>query len=224
MFRKYEKTKRIDVPQATIKGKFFLCNKEVQKMLDGQITIEEKLDGANTGIIRHKRGYHLQKRGSLMGTGEHDQFTFMGNWARYNEGKLLEIPMNWIVYTELMFARHLIHYDMLPSYVIVIDIWNGKKYIDRYEKEKFCSKLGLQIVPLLHYGYGTKSGLFHYTCEKSKFSSSDSMEGAVIKNYKKQMRGKIVRPEFMKGVEESDHWVKHAVKRNNLVEGANWYD
>ena len=54
MFRKYEKTYRILVPQIDVKGKHYLSKKEVKKLLGGNVTIMEKLDGANVGIIRHK--------------------------------------------------------------------------------------------------------------------------------------------------------------------------
>jgi hypothetical protein len=49
------------------------------------------------------------------------------------------------------------------------------------------------------------------------------MEGLVVKNYRKQMRGKLVRPEFMKELEEEDHWLHKAMKRNQLALGTDVY-
>ncbi len=76
MFRKYEKTFRILVPTIEVPGKLVLSKNDAGALLSGNVIIEEKMDGANVGIIRHKNGFALQKRGSLVGPSEHEQFEF----------------------------------------------------------------------------------------------------------------------------------------------------
>ena len=68
MFLKYPKIYRILVPQVNVKGKHFLSDKDTKRLLDGNVTLLEKLDGANVGIIKTKDGFKLQKRGSLVDT------------------------------------------------------------------------------------------------------------------------------------------------------------
>ena len=51
-------------------------------------------------------------------------------------------------------------------------------------------------------------------------AASESMaEGVVVKNSSRQMRGKLVRPEFMKEIQEDDLWLKKPLNKNKLFEG-----
>lgn len=217
MFRKYEKTYRIKIPEFTVKGKFFLSKKEVKKLLAGWVAIEEKLDGANIGIIKHKGKFHLQKRGSLVAQSEHAQFGYLYNWAYHqNYDKLLGIPDSYIVYAELMYAVHNIFYDSLPDYVIVIDVWGGKNYLNREEKERFCKKHGLVVCPLVDEGRFRISDLFSLIPKKSAFG--DRIEGIVLKKHRKKdfFKGKIVLPEFQKALSGGQHWMRKPMERNQL--------
>ena len=115
MFRKYEKTYRIPVPEFSVKGKHYLNKKDVRLLLNSKVDIEEKLDGANTGVVRHKKGFTLQKRGSLVSTSEHEQFNYFHSWANTNYSNLMAIPKNYTVYTEVLYSVHCIYYNNLPD-------------------------------------------------------------------------------------------------------------
>lgn len=202
------------------KNKRCLTSAEVQALLGGAVTIEEKVDGANAGVIRHKQGFHLQKRGSLVGTSEHEQFQFFHNWANYqNYDKLMGLPKGYIVYGELMFAVHSIFYDRLPDYFLVFEVWNGQRYLSRAERDAFCDKYGFHQVPLLAEGHFNIGELAELIPATSAFG--DTIEGIVVKRYRKKQKerlvGKIVRPEFIKKMDESEHWTKYNIKRNLLV-------
>ncbi|MDX1373068.1 MAG: RNA ligase family protein, partial [Nitrososphaeraceae archaeon] len=115
MFKKYEKTFRIPIPQFDVPGKFFLKKEEIKHLLSGPVIIEEKMDGANVGIIRHESGFNLQKRGSLVGQSEHPQFQMFRAWAnsrKYNN--IMDLPVGFILYGELLYAVHSIWYNRLP--------------------------------------------------------------------------------------------------------------
>lgn len=222
MFRQYEKTYRITSSQINIKNKLTLDHKDQCALLTGQVEITEKMDGANVGIIRNKKGWTLQKRRGLADEGVHAQFSFFWNWARANNDRIMKIPIGWIIYGELLYAKHHIYYDQLPSLFLVFDVWNGKEYI-KSEKSEF----EFLTVPTLYYGNeATMEMIDQFMKEKSIYSSIDLREGIVIKNYKKQMRGKLVRPEFMKELDEDEtHWsLKTPVIRNKLCETANIFD
>ena len=82
MFRKYEKTCRILVPQYPgVKGKHYLHTKEVKSLLTGSVVITEKMDGANIGIIGTKDGFNIQKRGDLIYVNEQAQFGRLKAWT-----------------------------------------------------------------------------------------------------------------------------------------------
>lgn len=219
MFRKYEKTYRIPISQVKVKGKHYLSHKEVSALLRGNVVVEEKLDGANTGVVRHKKGFTLQKRGSLVGPSEHAQFNYFHSWAnRYKYDQLMEIPVGYIVYTELLYAVHYIHYDALPDYVIVIDVWNGRKYLNRKEKDRFCEKHGLVPTPLVTEGHFNKDELFGLIPPVSAYGNQ--IEGIMIKKYHRKnklyMKGKLVLPDFVKALHGLQHWSRKPLERNKV--------
>lgn len=214
MFRKYEKTFRLIGPH----GKLTLSNEDIGKLLVGKVVIEEKMDGANVGIIRHKKGFHLQKRGSLVGQSEHEQFGYFHNWANVqNYEKLMALPMNHIVYGELLYAVHHLYYDKLPDYFLSFDVWNGQRYLNYEERTEFCNKYGFFQVPLISEGNYSKLDVQNMMPKESKYG--EMAEGIVIKRYSKReyLRAKLVKPEFIKQLDESEHWSTYSIRKNVLV-------
>ena len=218
MFKKYDKTYRIIVPQINVKGKLYLPKDEVKLLLGSDVIIEEKLDGANTGIIRHKNGIHLQKRGSLVSTSEHEQFQFFHNWAMYqNREKLMKLPKNYIIYGELMYAIHTVYYNELPDYFLVFDVWDGNKFLKYNDRNDFCIKYDLKQVPFIQKGFFNIDELYDLIPTKSAYGN-EAAEGIVIKKYNKKgyIRAKLVREEFVKKVDDSEHWMHKQLKKNML--------
>lgn len=218
-FLKYEKTFRVPISQIKVPGKPTLGGEELQLLLAEEVEIEEKMDGANVGIIRHKDGFALQKRGSLVGQSEHEQFQYFRAWAnRMKYDNIMSLPVDHILYGELLYAVHSIYYDSLPDYFLVFDILNQKNghWMCRREKEGFCLDFGFDIVPLVAEGYFNLENLYKVMPKESAFGKM--AEGMVIKRYqeKKYLRGKIVKPEFIKTMEESDHWTKYNIRKNKL--------
>jgi len=176
------------------------------------------MDGANIGIIRHAGGLSLQKRNSLVGPSEHAQFDFFNDWAlRQNYNKLMDLPLNLTLYGELMYAVHSIYYDSLPDYVLIFDVWDGKRFLSYPERKQLCDLFGLSSVPLVAEGSFTKEQVLKMVPKHSRYG--ESCEGIVIKRYAKNIyrKAKVVRPEFIKAIEESDHWTETAVRRNSVI-------
>jgi len=219
MFRKFEKTPRILVPQIDIKGKLFLSDKEAKLLLGNKVTILEKLDGANVGIIRHRDTFYLQKRGSLVSTSEHVQYNFFKGWSMQNYDKLMSLPKDHIVYGELMRCVHSIYYDKLPDWVCMFTIWSNKKkeYLPWSEVLNIVTNCGLCTVPVVDEGYFNKIDLYNLIPKVSKYGT-EKAEGIVLWNHRHQLRGKIVLPEFVKHLDEVDHWT-HGPIRLNYVGG-----
>ena len=222
MFRHYRKTYRIKVPEVPVRGKHCLSKDEVKRLLGATVVIEEKLDGANSGVIRHKSGFSLQKKGSLVGQSEHLQFQYFHNWAnRLKYDNIMAVPPGYIVYGELMYIVHTIYYNRLPDYFIVFDVWNGRQYMDRESKEEFCKEFGFQIIPLIVQGHFEVKELYSLIPKVSSFGNV--AEGIVVKRYREfstrrndYMRGKVVKKEFLKFVEENEHWTREKMKVNSL--------
>lgn len=219
MFLKYEKTYRIPIPQIKVPGKLVLSKADIKRLLAGSVDIEEKLDGANVGIIRHRSNFALQKRGSLVGQSEHLQYQFFHAWAnRIKYDNIMSVPYGYRIYGELCHVVHTIYYDSLPDYVIVIDVMKDGVWLNRKDKEAFCDKYGFAIVPLIAQGYFNLDELWGFVHKGSYFG--DTSEGIIVKKFHKKkgyMRGKIVKPEFIRHMEESDHWMRSKLKTNKLV-------
>lgn len=214
MFVKYAKTFHLIERH----GKFSLSRADAQKLLSGEVIVEEKLDGANTGIVRHKKGFHLQKRGSLVGQSEHEQFGYFHNWANVqNWEKIMTLPVGHILYGELLYATHTIYYDKLPDYWLCFDVWDGERFLTYDERAAFCLTHGFQMVPLVARGVFTKDEILKMVPKESAYG--EIAEGIVVKRYTKRnyTRAKFVKPEFQKTMEESDHWTHGPFKVNKLV-------
>lgn len=217
MFRKYEKTYRILVPQISTKGKHYLSDVEVSRLMGGNVVLLEKLDGANVGIIRHKNEFRLQKRGSLVDASEHFQFNFFKAWTQLNYDKLMQIPQDTILYGELMICKHTIFYDKLPDYFIPFAWLNRstETYYHYDDMSELCNKLGLTPAPEIARGHFRTIDLFDMIPNPSNFGSTTA-EGLVVWNYKKGLRGKIVREQFQKSMDHTGHWERQPVVKNLL--------
>lgn len=221
MFRKYEKTFRILVPQINVPGKLILSKNEAGALLSGRVTIEEKMDGANVGIIRHKQGFSLQKRGSLVGVSEHEQFQFFHGWAnQIKYEQIMSLPVGTLIYGELLFAKHTVFYNRLPDYFLAFDVFNVEHgWMPATDRDLFCKAHGFAQVPFVAEGIFQKAELADLIPSISNYGSEPA-EGIVIKRYKKdgtKLQAKLVRPEFIKRMEENDHWMHQAVTRNELA-------
>ena len=214
MFRKYEKTFRLDTP-----GKRSLTKAELKQLLSGLVVVEEKLDGANAGIIRHKRGFHLQKRNSLVAESEHAQFQFFNAWAHSGAfERIMGLPIGYTVYGELLRCVHTIHYPNLPDWFVVFDVWDGRKYMGSEDKREFCHDHGFSPVPLIAEGNFSLQDIKNLVPRQSYFGPM--CEGIVVKKYHKDhkrfMKGKWINPEFHEAMDEK-HWTTLPVRLNGLA-------
>jgi len=214
MFIKYDKTFHV----FPVTSKHNLDKTQLKRLLSGKVVIEEKMDGSNVGIIRHSKGFSLQKRNSLVGTSVHAQFDWFHGWAHGNAyERIMSVPSNTLIYGELLYATHHIHYDQLPEFFLVFDVRRGKKWMKYNERSEFCTRYGFHTVPLVAEGNFTKDDLRDIV---PKYSAHGSQcEGVVVKRYVKHgyFRGKIVKPGFIKALNEDDfHWSRKEVTRNKL--------
>lgn len=123
---------------------------------------------------------------------------------------------------ESMRDVHSIQYDNLPGLYIVWDVYDpGTKAFVGYDaKVALARKYNFPIPPLLFRGVTTHSDVLKMLDRKSSFGA-EIQEGVVVKSVDSLRRGKIVRHEFVAGVELQGHWTrrKGLVKKNRVVHG-----
>jgi hypothetical protein len=94
--------------------------------LGGQhLVVEEKLDGANTGISFDEDGrLLLQSRGHFLDGGPREKhFGLMKAWANYvQSGLWATLGSRYVMYGEWLYAKHTIFYDALPHYFFEFDL------------------------------------------------------------------------------------------------------
>jgi len=168
-----------------------------------------KKDGENTTMTRdmiHARSmdskHHLSRS------------WVKGLWASIRN----EIPDNWRICGENMFAKHSIAYTDLPSYFLVFNIWDKNKALSWKETVEWCELLGLHTVPELYRGKPNLDMLqnMHTRLDLEK------EEGYVVRS-----AGEIRLSEWQylvakwvreKHVQTDEHWMHQEVVRNHMRE------
>ena len=187
-----------------------------QNILDGEITIEEKLDGSqfSFGMIN----------GKLLARSKGAQLDIENPEKMF--GKAIEsikkishlLKLNFIYRGEYFQKpkHNVLCYDRIPKdHIIIFDILNDKKEYLSYEDKKLeAERIGLETVPLIYKGDANNIELnsFNKLIDRVSCLGGAKIEGIVIKNYSKLSKdnsvlmGKYVSADF-KEVHKND-WKK----------------
>jgi hypothetical protein len=203
---------------------------------DPSLVVEEKIDGTNVGIHFTSAGRMvLQCRGHEITEGMHPQYDLFKQWVSVKRA-LFETMLEdrRILYGEWMYARHSVHYRALPHYLFEFDIFDKDRscFLDLKTRLQILEGSGLRTVPVIHYGAASKEKLreligpsaFGATFDHPVSGQSDNrMEGLYLRTEAEGVvtgRAKIVRPEFVEKIRQSEHWQQQRMVPNLLREGA----
>jgi hypothetical protein len=132
------------------------------KFLIGKnIVIEEKVDGASTGIsFDEQEKLYLQSRGHFLTGGPRElQFTLFKQWANTHK-ELWNIALGdqYIAYGEWLGKKHSVYYDKLPHYWMEFDVLDKKtnKFLDTDSRNNLLKGMPYVSVPVLWRGICTK--------------------------------------------------------------------
>lgn len=118
------------------------------------LVVEEKIDGANSGISFDENGkLLLQSRGHYLTGGYRERhYNLMKQWAMVHKDAFYQVlGTRYIMYGEWMYAKHTIYYDALPHYFMEFDIYDREKeiYLDTPSRRKLTGRLPVESVPVL---------------------------------------------------------------------------
>ena len=141
---------------------------------DRPTVIEEKVDGANTGISFAPDGQMLlQSRGHYLTGGPREKhFNLFKQWAFSLSGVLREVLGNrYILYGEWLYAKHTVFYDFLPHYFMEYDVLDleTSQFLSTESRRKLLSGLPLVSVPVLFSGVLKSPKHMMQFMEKSNF-------------------------------------------------------
>jgi len=126
--------------------------------LAGQtIVVEEKLDGANSGVSFSAGGeLLLQSRGHyLAGGGRERQFSIFKRWAAAHENALLErLGDRYVMYGEWMGKKHSVFYNRLPHLFCEFDILDRRsgRFLSTEARAALLGDAPVLPVPVLYCG------------------------------------------------------------------------
>jgi len=131
-----------------------------ESLLGKHLVIEEKVDGANSGISFDSESLEqlLQSRGHFLSpenTYRERHFNVFKRWAKIHEGWLMDkLQDRFIAYGEWMYAKHTEFYDTLPHYWMEFDVLEKKtmKFFSTKKRREFWKGCPVVAVPVLHEG------------------------------------------------------------------------
>jgi hypothetical protein len=209
------------LPGVDVRGDKVMTELERVEFLRHELTVEEKMDGANLGIsfdtegnIRAwNRGAYLQ----LPGTG---QWKKLGEWLEIRTDVLFEhLAGRYILFGEWCYARHSIFYDNLPDWFLAFDIYDRETrcFLSVTNRDRLMEKMSLIKVPRIACGYFFFTELKKFL-SKSAFSDKPA-EGIYLRldqGDRLEKRAKLVRPTFIQTIAE--HWSRSTVTPNRLYQ------
>lgn len=179
-----------------------------------EVVVTEKLDGENTTM--YNDGVHARSLDS-----KHHPSRV---WIKAKQGELgYQIPPEYRICGENMYAKHSIHYRFLTTYFYVFGIYMGDICLSWDDTVEFATLLGLETTPVLYRGPWDEQKIKACWTGNSFFSKDgefDPQEGYVVRvasafPYEKhsEYTAKFVRE---KHVQTSSHWMEEEVVPNLL--------
>lgn len=197
---------------------------EVEALLDGEVAVEEKLDGANLGLSLDPAGAGLraQNRGHYLEQPFAGQFARLGAWLGQHGWRLAEeLSPSLIVFGEWCAAQHSLDYDALPDWFLVFDVYDRERaaFWDCARRNALARSAGLCTVPELGRGHFTAGDLKRLVNHTPSRYRPGPVEGLVLRREEDGLcraRAKIVRADFTQAIQE--HWQRRAIQWNRLGE------
>lgn len=185
--------------------------------------IEEKVDGANSGINFVDGKLTLQSRGHvLVGGPKEKQFTLFKQWANTCKNELFDLLDNrYLIFGEWTYAMHKIFYDNLPHYFLAFDVLDKEdgSFMPSLKRRAFLSNSPIVSVAQIHKAPFKKINNFGQYIGRSNYADV-IMEGIYIKiedDNKVIDRMKMVRPEFEKIKDDNSDWFRKPITPNCLA-------
>lgn len=126
------------------------------------IVVEEKIDGANSGVsFPQDAELHLQSRGHYLTGGWNERhFNMFKRWAAAFETDLYTIlDDQFLMYGEWMYTKHTDFYDQLPHYFFEFDIYDrsSETFLSTAARRAMLKGSPVVSVPVLYEGIAPKT-------------------------------------------------------------------
>lgn len=203
------------------RGDKCLSATEVDVLLAGDVTIEEKIDGANVGLSIGESGDLLaQNRGSYLTRPYFGQFVRLQEWLDQHGNAIEQVlDKTTVLFGEWSAARHSIGYDRLPDWFLLFDVYDRSrsKFWSTTRRDELAVELGLVSVPILAKGGANLGNLQHLLSSRTSQYRAGPMEGLIVRRETDEWcegRAKLVRADFTQEIGE--HWSRRRIEWNRV--------
>lgn len=194
---------------------------EAKEVLGGEVTVEEKVDGANVGLSVDEDGVlRAQNRGSYLERGKcHPQFKLLFGWLDPRRDAIADALFpDLMLFGEWCYAVHSVPYTRLLDWFLAFDVYDRAlgQFWSAPRRDALVASLGLVTVPKLARGRFAVTDL-ERLLERSQLSDAPA-EGLYVRRDEGDhliARAKLVRAEFTQAIDE--HWSRGALRANKLV-------
>jgi hypothetical protein len=170
------------------------------------VVVTLKMDGENTTLYPH----HLHARS--LDSVHHPSRA----WVKGLHATIAHlIPDGWRLCGENLYAEHSIRYEDLPSYFMLLSVWNEENIcLSWQETQEWAALLDLTLPPVLYQGQWDEAAIRAITLDPA------TQEGYVVRVAARfpyaEFGGRVakwVRPHH---VQTDNHWMHRAVVPNGL--------
>lgn len=208
---------------------------EAEQFFNGRnvLIVEEKVDGANLGIsLTESWEPRFQNRAKEVTSKYATQWKGLDAWWEEHSWEISQLlePEVEILFGEWTWQRHSVRYTRLPAYFIAFDIYNKRegRFVSARERDRRLEAIGggIPVVPrLAERAFGSRAELEALLAKQSAFGE-ELLEGIYLRMDEREddggglwlrQRGKIVRADFIQGIEEGGHFINKEVVRNKLA-------
>jgi ATP-dependent RNA circularization protein (DNA/RNA ligase family) len=194
---------------------------EVQTLLAADVTVEEKLDGANLGFSLSPDGsVRAQNRGQFLAAPHAGQFARLPAWlARHGDALRSVLTPDLMVFGEWCAARHSLDYAALPDWFLLFDVYDRHegRFWSSARRNALAASAALVTVPRVAEGRQTLASLKDLVTRRPSHYRQGPLEGVVIRQESAQWcesRAKLVRADFTQAIET--HWRRRAIEWNRV--------
>jgi ATP-dependent RNA circularization protein (DNA/RNA ligase family) len=194
---------------------------EAVALLDGEVVVEEKLDGANMGIsFSSEAVLHVQNRGQYLNRPYGGQFARLDEWLSVREDALFDaLGSGLMLFGEWCAAQHSLDYDGLPDWFMAFDVYDRTqgRFWSTARRDALAASLDIKVVPRVLKGPTTLAQLTQWVKEKGSHYRDGALEGVVIRREDADWllsRAKLVRPDFVQSIDA--HWRSRALQWNRV--------
>ena len=199
-----------------------LAPAEADHLLDGEVTIEEKLDGANVGFSFSPDGeLRVQNRGEYLRAPFVGQFLRLPEWLSMHQDGLFDtLGTELIAFGEWCAARHSLEYSQLPDWWLLFDVYD--RGVDRFwsssRRNGLARGADLQVVHQIAQDRFSRAALLNMVDQERSAFRDGPIEGVVVRRESDQWlidRAKLVRADFSQSIAE--HWRRQPLRWNRVA-------